>query len=80
LFQIITSGFIVAWLSQKFAREKHPRWFERFNYVLSAALDAGSSINALTCFLLTVSVLKVVPMPHWAGNPVKDSEHCTAGT
>ncbi|KDN39744.1 OPT-domain-containing protein [Tilletiaria anomala UBC 951] len=74
---IITSGFIAAWLSQKYAREKHPRWFERFNYVLSAALDAGSSINALCCFLLSITVLKMFAMPHWAGNPVRDSEHCT---
>ena len=74
--QIITCGFITAWLSQKYARERHPRWFERFNYVLSAALDAGSSINALVCFLLSITLLKVAPVPHWAGNPIHDSQHC----
>lgn len=74
--QIITCGFLVAYLSQKYARERHPRWFERFNNVLSAALDAGASMNALVGFLLAISVIKVFPMPHWAGNPVRDSEHC----
>ena len=74
--QIITCGFFVAYLSQKYAREQHLRWFEQFNHVLSAALDAGASMNALAGFLLAITVLKVFPMPHWAGNPARDSEHC----
>ncbi len=73
---IITCGFAVAFLSQKYARERHPKWFERYNYVMSAALDAGSSINALVCFILSVTVLKALPIPHWAANPAADAEHC----
>lgn len=76
----ITSGFIVAYLSQKWARERHPAWFAKYNYVLSAALDAGSSINALIVFILSVTLLKILPVPHWYGNPTADSEHCKAGS
>jgi hypothetical protein len=43
----------------------------------SAALDAGSSINALVVFVLSVTLLKLLPMPHWLLNPAKDSEYCT---
>lgn len=73
---IITTGFFVAWLSQRWARQHHPEWFERYNYVLSAALDAGASINALACFLLSISLLKIFAVPHWFLNPARDSEHC----
>ncbi len=55
---------------------KPPGVFERFNYVLSAALDAGASVNALTIFVLTLSLLKYAPVPHWAANPLQDAEHC----
>ena len=73
---IILSGFIAAYLSQKWAKEKKPKWFARYNYVLSAALDAGTSINALVVFVLSVTVLKVPPMPNWWLRPDHDSEYC----
>jgi OPT family oligopeptide transporter len=73
---VIMTGFFFSWLSQKHLREKHPAWFEKFNYVLSAALDAGASVNALTIFLLTLTLLKYAPVPHWAANPLQDAEHC----
>ncbi|MCO5589886.1 hypothetical protein L7F22_043855 [Adiantum nelumboides] len=74
---IIISGFTVSWLSQWWARRKHPKWFARRNYVLASALDAGTSVNALCIFLLSLTVLKVFPVAHWFMNPAKDSEHCT---
>ncbi|KAE8231706.1 hypothetical protein CF326_g3273 [Tilletia indica] len=77
---IITSGFITAYMSQSWARRKHPAWFAKYNYILSAALDAGASINALIVFLLSITLLKYTPIPHWAGNPVLDSEHCKPGS
>ena len=74
LIQIILSGLICAFLSQKWARENRPEWFAKFNYVLSAALDAGSSINALTVFLMSITLFRWWGMPHmFAG---KDAEHC----
>lgn len=73
---VIMTGFFFSWLSQKHLREKHPVWFEKFNYVFSAALDAGASVNALTIFVLTLTLLKYAPVPHWAANPLQDAEHC----
>lgn len=74
---IIFSGFLASFLSQKWAREKRPKWFARYNYPLSAALDAASSINALVVFVLSVTLLKLAPMPRWFLNPKLDAEHCT---
>ncbi|KAE8214885.1 hypothetical protein CF327_g1737 [Tilletia walkeri] len=68
------------YMSQSWARRKHPAWFAKYNYILSAALDAGASINALIVFLLSITLLKYTPIPHWAGNPVLDSEHCKPGS
>lgn len=52
--QIILGGFLCSFLSQKWARERYPIWFQKYkyvtvrldpadcSYVLSAALDAGT--------------------------------------
>ncbi|EPQ31156.1 uncharacterized protein PFL1_01344 [Pseudozyma flocculosa PF-1] len=74
---VIMTGFALSWLSQKHLRTRHPKWFERFNYVVSAALDAGASVNALAIFLLSVTIMRWSgPIPNWAGNPSSDSEYC----
>ncbi|PWN51001.1 hypothetical protein IE53DRAFT_374312 [Violaceomyces palustris] len=73
---IIMTGFGLAWFSQSYLRRNHPRFFEKFNYVIAAALDAGSSINALVIFLLSLTILKIKPVPNWAWNPKTDSEYC----
>jgi len=72
---IMLGGFVCAFLSQKWARERYPRWFQRFNYVLSAALDSGSSVNALTVFVFSITIFR------WWGSPSlipagTDAEHC----
>ncbi|GAA95778.1 uncharacterized protein L969DRAFT_87803 [Mixia osmundae IAM 14324] len=66
----ITVGFAAAFLSQFWAARYHREWHEKFNYVLSAALDAATSINAMSVFLLGLSFYA------WWGNPPSDSEHC----
>jgi hypothetical protein len=48
---VLIPGFIVSFLSQFYALRYKPRWFEKYNYVLSSALDAGTSINALVIYL-----------------------------
>lgn len=35
-----------------------------------------ASVNALCIFVLTTTVLKIWPLPHWFMNPSTDSEHC----
>ncbi|KAI9629076.1 hypothetical protein KEM48_011146 [Puccinia striiformis f. sp. tritici PST-130] len=45
-------GFMAAFFSQYWALKYRPKWFEKYNYVLSSALDAGTSLNALAVYML----------------------------
>ena len=69
-------GFVCAFLSQKWMRERYPHWFRKYNYVLSAALDAGSSVNALTVFLLSIPLFRWYGTPHFFQSSDTDVEHC----
>ncbi|KAK4051978.1 hypothetical protein OIO90_004508 [Microbotryomycetes sp. JL221] len=48
---VIIPGFLVGFASQFYALRYKTKWFEKYNYVLSSALDAGTSINALVIYL-----------------------------
>lgn len=52
---VLIPSVIVSFLSQFYALRYKPRWFERYNYVLSSALDAGTSINALVIYMLGIN-------------------------
>ncbi|KAG0145764.1 hypothetical protein CROQUDRAFT_45326 [Cronartium quercuum f. sp. fusiforme G11] len=71
---IITCGLLAAFLSQYWALRYRSKWFEKYNYVLSSALDAGSSINALTIYVLGLQGAQ----SWW--NPLHDAEHCKVGS
>lgn len=71
---IIVGGFICAYVSQYWALRKRPVWFHNFNYILSSALDAGTSINALIVYALALKGFE------WWWNPAVDSEHCKPGS
>jgi len=47
----------------------------QYCYVLSSALDAGTSINALTIYVLGLGSFWA-----WWGNSRVDAEHCTPGS
>ncbi|PLW21798.1 hypothetical protein PCANC_02927 [Puccinia coronata f. sp. avenae] len=51
---IIVGGFLCAYASQYWALRKRPMWFHNYNYILSSALDAGTSINALIVYALSL--------------------------
>ncbi|GAA5934611.1 hypothetical protein JCM3775_002003 [Rhodotorula graminis] len=72
---VLIPGFIVSWLSQYWALRYRPRWFEKYCYVLSSALDAGTSINALTIYVLGLGSFWA-----WWGNSNVDAEHCAPGS
>ncbi|KAI5475497.1 hypothetical protein MNV49_001311 [Pseudohyphozyma bogoriensis] len=72
---IIIPGFIVSFLSQFYALRYHTKWFEKYCYVLSSALDAGTSINALTIYIFGLSSFS-----EWWGNSAVDTEHCVPGS
>ncbi|GAA5981396.1 hypothetical protein JCM11641_005307 [Rhodosporidiobolus odoratus] len=71
---ILIPGFIVSFLSQFYALRYKPAWFEKFCYVLSSALDAGTSVNALVVYIFGLSSFMT-----WWGNSAVDAEHCVPG-
>ncbi|KAA1133450.1 hypothetical protein PGTUg99_012769 [Puccinia graminis f. sp. tritici] len=71
---IIVGGFLCAYVSQYWALRKRPAWFHNFNYILSSALDAGTSINALIVYALSLKGFD------WWWNSSIDSEHCKPGS
>lgn len=73
---IMLGGFVCAFLSQKWMRGRYPQWFKKYNYVLSAALDAGASVNALTVFFLSITLFRWYGTPHLFQSNDTDVEHC----
>ncbi|KNZ51631.1 hypothetical protein VP01_387g1 [Puccinia sorghi] len=66
---IIVGGFICAYVSQYWALRKHSTWFHKasLNFFTDFALDAGTSINALMVYALSLKGFE------WWWNPSIDS-------
>ncbi|KAF7365019.1 Oligopeptide transporter [Mycena venus] len=64
-----TSCMIIGVYSQWWLRTRRPRWFAKYNYILSAALDGGR----LSFFILSFAVFgasgNAIEFPNWWGNP-----------
>ncbi|VDC07714.1 unnamed protein product [Peniophora sp. CBMAI 1063] len=64
------SCFVIGLASQWWARQYRPKWFKKYNYLTSAALDGGSQV---IIFILSFAVFgasgKAVDFPYWWGNP-----------
>ncbi|KAL1989102.1 hypothetical protein VTN96DRAFT_5865 [Rasamsonia emersonii] len=64
------SYFILGFASQWWLRKYHPHLFNKYNYIVSAALDGGTQVCV---FILTFAVFgdggPPHPFPTWAGNP-----------
>lgn len=71
---IIACGLLAAFLSQYWALRYRAKWFEKYNYVLSSALDAGTSINALAIYVLSIQGFE-----SWWNSKI-DAEHCKVGS
>ena len=60
------SCVVIGFLSQWWARTRHPKWFKKYNYLTSAALDGGSQV---ILFILSFAVFgasgNAVPFPNW---------------
>lgn len=72
-------GIAAAVFTNSYVAKRHPKFHSQFIYVISSALDAGTSITALSIYLL-FSVLTTWTGPRWWGNPARDSEHCVPGS
>jgi len=63
--------------SQYYLRKYRAPWFRKYNFLLSAALDGGTSVMI---FVYTFAVGggsgKVIPFPTWALNPQGNPDYC----
>lgn len=73
----IPSTIVVGIFSQIWLRRRHPRIYNKYNYLIGAALDGGSQI---VIFILSFAVFgasgKARPFPTWWGNPATNPDHC----
>ncbi|KAF7307754.1 OPT oligopeptide transporter [Mycena kentingensis (nom. inval.)] len=73
----VFTTFCVAVFSQYYLRKKRATWFRKYNFLLSAALDGGTSVMIfIFSFALQGAGGKVVEFPHWALNPVGNPDYC----
>ncbi|KAJ9214069.1 hypothetical protein DTO166G4_4335 [Paecilomyces variotii] len=80
----ILAYFTIGFFAQWWLRKYHPRYFTKYNYIVSAALDGGTQVCV---FILTFAVFggsgKSYPFPTWAGNPdtsVHNLDYCKLNT
>ncbi|KAH6893967.1 peptide transporter MTD1 [Coprinopsis sp. MPI-PUGE-AT-0042] len=73
----VFTTFCLAVFSQYYLRRYRPRWFRKYNFLMSAALDGGTQVMV---FVFTFAVAggsgKVVDMPRWALNPGGNPDYC----
>ncbi|KAF9025798.1 OPT oligopeptide transporter [Hymenopellis radicata] len=73
----VFTTFCLAVFSQYYLRKYRATWFRKYNFLLSAALDGGTSIMI---FVYTFAVGggggKVIPFPNWGLNPVGNPDYC----
>jgi hypothetical protein len=73
----IFTTFCIAIFSQYYLRKYRPRWFRKYNFLLSAALDGGTQVMVfVSTFAVGGGSGKVVPMPNWALNPIGNPDYC----
>lgn len=49
-----TTAFVVSYVFNKIIKERKPRWWAKYNYLLSAALDSGVAVSAIIIFFCVV--------------------------
>lgn len=73
----IWSTIAVGIFSQFWLRRRMPRIYNKYNYLIGAALDGGSQI---VIFILSFAVFGASgqnhPFPTWWGNPTGNPDHC----
>ena len=62
---------MVGWIFSKYIRDRFRGWWLQYNYLLSAALDAGLALCTILIFL-TLQLTNQNP-PDWWGNRVVSS-------
>jgi OPT family oligopeptide transporter len=75
----VWSSILVGIFSQVYLRKRLPEVYNKYNYLIGAAMDGGSQI---VIFILSFAVFgasgKNVPFPTYWGNPAGNPDHCQA--
>ncbi|KAI0653830.1 oligopeptide transporter [Cubamyces menziesii] len=67
----------IAVSSQWYLRKYRPRWFRKYNFLLSAALDGGTQIMVFVySFAVGGASGKAIDFPNWALNPKGNPDYC----
>ncbi|KAI0058136.1 OPT oligopeptide transporter [Artomyces pyxidatus] len=74
----VMSYFLVGYFSQWFLRTRYPKWFIKYNYVLSAAMDGGTQVMV---FVLSFAVQGAAGKAHlfpqwWGANQNGNYDRC----
>jgi hypothetical protein len=73
----IWSYYIIGYVGQYYLRKYRPKYFVRWNYLVSAAMDGGTQV---LLFLMTFAVFGGSgvsrPFPAWAGNHANNVDYC----
>nr|ODN90504.1 OPT family small oligopeptide transporter [Cryptococcus depauperatus CBS 7841] len=77
---VILTSAVVAISANSWFAKRHPKTHAQYIYVISSALDAGTSITALTIYVLFGGFLWNWQGWEWWGNSMTDSEHCVPGS
>ncbi|EIW74041.1 OPT oligopeptide transporter [Coniophora puteana RWD-64-598 SS2] len=74
----ILSYFTVGFLSQWWLRTRHPKWFNKYNYIIGAALDGGTQVMV---FILSFAVQGAAGESYlfkqwWGANQLGNYDYC----
>ncbi|KZT69481.1 OPT superfamily oligopeptide transporter [Daedalea quercina L-15889] len=71
------TSLAVAVFSQWYLRKYRPRWFRKYNFLLSAALDGGTQIMVFVySFAVGGASGTAIVFPTWALNPSGNPDYC----
>jgi OPT family small oligopeptide transporter len=73
----VFTSFLLAVFSQYYLRKYKATWFRKYNFLLSAALDGGTSVMIFVwTFAVGGGSGKEIPFPRWALNPKGNPDYC----
>jgi hypothetical protein len=73
----VFTTFLLAVFSQYYLRKYHSRWFRKYNFLMSAALDGGTQVMVFVwSFAVGGASGTATPFPTWALNPKGNPDYC----
>lgn len=70
---VVSSWFLVGFIFQYVVRKRHFRWWSKYNFITSAAMDTGTIVSSIFIFLVLVLPRDGSLALHWWGNDVNGS-------